>query len=176
MSHTSVDQRRVRVASVQFESAPGDKAANFRKIEGFVERAAGQGVRLIVFPECCITGYWFIRNLPVKALAQMAEPIFDGPSSRRLIELARKFRMTIGAGLVEAGPAGEFYNSYVVAMADGRAERHRKLHAFEHLSIQSGSEFTVFDIPDGFRVGVLICYDCNIIENVRLTALQGRRF
>jgi predicted amidohydrolase len=31
----------------------------------------------------------------------------------------------------------------------------------------------VFDIPDGFRVGVLICYDCNIIENVRLTALRG---
>jgi predicted amidohydrolase len=30
----------------------------------------------------------------------------------------------------------------------------------------------VFDIPEGFRVGVLICYDCNIIENVRLTALQ----
>ena len=81
--------------------------------------------------------------------------------------------MTIGAGLVEAGPGGEFYNTYVVAMADGRAERHRKLHAFEHLSIQSGAEFTVFDIPDGFRVGVLICYDCNIIENVRLTALQG---
>jgi predicted amidohydrolase len=106
-------------------------------------------------------------------LAQLAEPVFDGPSSRRLIELAKKVGMNIGAGLVEAGPAGEFYNSYVVAMADGSAQRHRKLHAFEHPSIRSGSEFTVFDIPDGFRVGALICYDCNIIENVRLTALRG---
>jgi len=167
------DKRTLRVASVQFESAPGRKEANFRKIEAFVERAARQNVRLIVFPECCITGYWFIRNLSVEVLAQMAEPIFDGPSSLRLIELAKKFRMTIGAGLVEAGPADTFYNSYVVAMSDGSAQRHRKLHAFEHLSIRSGSEFTVFDIPDGFRVGVLICYDCNIIENVRLTALQG---
>jgi predicted amidohydrolase len=109
----------------------------------------------------------------MKALAQMAEPIFDGPSSRRLIELAKRFGLTIGAGFVEAGPAGEFYNSYVVAMPDGIAQRHRKLHAFEHLSVRSGSEFTVFDLPDGFRVGVLICYDCNIIENVRLTALRG---
>ena len=103
----------------------------------------------------------------------MAEPVLDGPSSRRLIELAKRFGMTIGAGLLEAGPAGEFYNTYVVAMPDGITRRHRKLHAFEHLSIHSGSEFTVFDLPDGFRVGVLICYDCNIIENVRLTALQG---
>jgi predicted amidohydrolase len=128
---------------------------------------------MIIFPECCITGYWFIRNLSVHELKMLAEPIFDGPSSRRLIELAKRFRMTIGAGLVEAGPAGEFYNSYVVATPDGRARRHRKLHAFEHTSISSGSDYTVFDIPDGFRVGVLICYDCNLIENVRLTALQG---
>jgi N-carbamoylputrescine amidase len=173
MNHNSADKRTLRVASVQFESAPGDKEANFRKIGAFVEQAARQNVRLIVFPECCITGYWFIRNLSERALAQMAEPIFDGPSSQRLIDLAKKFGMTIGAGLVEAGAAGEFYNSYVVALADGSAHRHRKLHAFEHLSVRSGSEFTAFDIPDGFRVGVLICYDCNIIENVRLTALQG---
>ena len=172
MNNDLDDKRTLRVASVQFESLPGDKEVNFRKIETFVERAAQQNVRLIIFPECCITGYWFIRNLSVEALAQMAEPIFDGPSSRRLIELAKRFGMTIGAGLVEAGPVGEFYNSYVVAMPDGSARRHRKLHAFEHLSMRSGSEFTVFDIPEGFRVGVLICYDCNIIENVRLTALQ----
>ena len=163
----------MRVASVQFESLPGDKEANFRTIEAFVEQAARRNARLIVFPECCITGYWFIRNLSVEALAKMAEPIFEGPSSQRLLELAKKFGMTIGAGLVEAGSAGEFYNSYVVALANGSAYRHRKLHAFEHLSVRSGSEFTVFDIQDGFRVGVLICYDCNIIENVRLTALQG---
>ena len=173
VNHHPPDPRTLRVASVQFESAPGNKDANFRKIEAFLERAARQNVRLIVFPECCLTGYWFIRNLSVDALAQMAEPIFDGPSSRRLVKLAKHYAMTIGAGLVEAGPAGEFYNSYVVAMADGSAQRHRKLHAFEHLAMRSGSEFTVFDIPDGFRVGVLICYDCNLIENVRLTALAG---
>jgi hypothetical protein len=82
MDNNPDDKRTLRVASVQFESAPGDKDANFRKIEAFVEQAARENVRLIVFPECCITGYWFIRNLLVEALAQMAEPIFDGPSSR----------------------------------------------------------------------------------------------
>ena len=37
----------------------------------------------------------------------------------------------------------------------------------------SGSEYTVFDTPHGCRVGLLICYDCNINENVRLTTLMG---
>ena len=75
MKDNPKDKRALRVASVQFESAPGDKDANFRKIESFVAQAAAQGVRLIVFPECCITGYWFIRNLSVKQLAALAEPI-----------------------------------------------------------------------------------------------------
>lgn len=167
------DKRNLRVAAVQFESLPGDKEANFRKIATFVDRAAQQDVRMIIFPECCITGYWFIRNLSTQDLGQLAEPVFDGPSSRRLIELAKRSGMTIGAGLVESASPGEFYNSYVVALSDGSARRHRKLHAFEHQSIRSGSEYTVFDIPGGLRVGVLICYDCNIIENVRLAALQG---
>ena len=81
--------------------------------------------------------------------------------------------MTIGAGLVEVDQDGLLYNTYVVAMPDGSWRRHRKIHAFVSDLISPGSEFTVFDTPHGCRVGVLICYDCNIIENVRITALQG---
>ncbi|MCL4238856.1 MAG: nitrilase family protein [Anaerolineae bacterium] len=166
-------QRVLRVAAVQMESKAGDKAANFATMEAFVEEAAQQGVRLIVFPECCITGYWFIRHLSQQELAGLAEPIFSGASSQRLSGLAQKYGVSIGAGLIEAGEDGAFYNSYVVAMPDGEARRHRKLQAFEHPLIQSGSEYTVFDLPDGFRAGVLICYDNNINENGRMTALMG---
>jgi predicted amidohydrolase len=166
-------KKSLRVAAVQFESQPGDKEANFRKVERFVAQAARLGVQMIVFPECCLTGYWFIRNLSAAELARLAEPVLSGPSSQRLIELARRHHMTVGVGLVEAGPRGTFYNAYIVAMPDGTAHRHRKLHAFEHPSIASGSDYTVFDTPYGWRVGVLICYDCNLVENVRITALRG---
>jgi len=166
-------QRTIRVAAVQMESKAGDKAANFSKIESFVKRAADKGAKLIVFPECCITGYWFIRNLAPETLKKLAEPIFDGESSRRLIAMSQKYQMTIGAGLVEAAENGNFHNSYVVAMPNGEARRHRKLQAFEHPMIQSGSEYTVFDLPQGFRAGVLICYDNNVNENGRITALMG---
>lgn len=173
MKQDHKDQRLLRVASVQIESLQGDKIGNLRKIEAFVELAATKGVSLIVFPECCITGYWFIRNLSTNELEALAEPIPDGPSTQRLIELSRQYRVTIGAGLVEAAGGGVFYNSYVVAMPDGTIHCHRKLHAFEHAAICSGTNYTVFDLPEGFRVGVLICYDCNIIENVRIAALRG---
>ena len=51
MEQETADRRTLRVAPVQFESAPEDKDANFRKMEAFVERAAQQKVRLIVIPE-----------------------------------------------------------------------------------------------------------------------------
>jgi predicted amidohydrolase len=155
------------------ESAPGDKAANFSTIERFATDAAARGVRLVLFPECCITGYWFIRNLPLDQLAALAERVPEGASTRRLRELAQRLGITIGAGLIEDAGDGAFFNSYVVALPDGAWHRHRKLHAFEHTSIRSGDEFTLFDLPEGFRCGLLICYDCNIGENVRINALRG---
>jgi predicted amidohydrolase len=50
---------------------------------------------------------------------------------------------------------------------------HRKLHTFVSEHMRSGSEITVFDSPHGCRLGILTCYDNNLTENVRLTALQG---
>ncbi|MBI4027421.1 MAG: acyltransferase [Verrucomicrobia bacterium] len=172
-TNRSNNKRKLRVAAVQMESRANDKEANFVKIEAFVKQALKRGVELIVFPECCITGYWFIRNLTPKQLQELAEPVFEGPSTQRLLKLSKESGLTIGAGWIEAGAKGVFHNSYVVAMPNGKARRHRKLHAFEHSLVRSGSEHTVFDTPHGFRVGVLICYDNNINENGRITALQG---
>lgn len=165
--------RNIRVASVQFEHAAGDKAANLAKIDWFAAQAAARQVEILAFPECCVTGYWFLRNLSRADLLALAEPVPDGPSTRALLDLSRRHGMTIGAGLVELDEAGLMRNTYVVAMPDGAWQRHRKIHAFEHDHIVPGSEFTVFDTPQGCRVGVLICYDCNIGENVRIAALMG---
>jgi predicted amidohydrolase len=163
----------LRSAAVQFEAAAGDKRANLAKIRGFVEEASRHDVELAVFPECSITGYWFLRRLSTADLTALAEPFPEGPSTQELLALARRHNITLGAGLVELGNDGALYNTYVVALPDGRVHRHRKLHAFEHAAIRSGDEYTVFDLPQGWRAGVLICYDNNLIENVRSTALLG---
>lgn len=163
----------IRAASVQFHHTANDKVANLEKIRSFVSQAAAQQVELIVFPEMCITGYWHVRKLSKAELLSLAEPVPNGDSTQELLALAAKYQITIGAGLIELGEDGAMYNSYVVAMPDGRTACHRKLHAFEHEEIRPGNRFTVFDLPNGICAGVLICYDNNLIENVRITALMG---
>lgn len=165
--------RDIRVATVQFEHRPGDKAYNIGRVTHFVAEAAKDGVEIIAFPEMCITGYWHVRKLPREDVEALAEPVPDGPSTRELLRMSREQRMTIGAGLVERGEDGKLYNAYVVAMPDGRWAVHRKLHVFVSRFLSEGNQYTVFDTPHGCRVGVLICYDNNIVENARATALLG---
>jgi len=163
----------IRAASVQFNHRPSDKLANLEIISRFARLAAEQRVDLLAFPEMCITGYWHVRKLARDDIVALSEPVPDGPSTQSLISLSRESGMTIGAGLIERSEDDTLYNTYVVAMPDGTHAKHRKLHCFISQHMASGSDFTVFDIPQGSRVGVLTCYDNNIVENVRLTALRG---
>ena len=166
-------KRNLRVAAVQLEHVSGDKIANGRKIQKFVEEAAQDNVEIIVFPECCITGYWYLRHESRSALLKLAEHVPDGTSTVMLCSLASTYGMTIGAGLIEISPDGRLYNTYVIALPSGKVHFHRKIHCFISEHLESGSQYTVFDTPHGCRVGVLTCYDNNISENVRITALKG---
>ncbi len=165
--------RNIRVAAVQFQHAPGDKAANLAAIERFIASAAAQKVEIITFPECCISGYWHLRNLSRDELTALAERLPEGTAAQRLLTLSRQHGMTIGAGLIERDAQRKLFNSYFVAMPDGRWAIHRKLHVFVSEFLSPGDQYTVFDTPHGCRVGVLICYDNNLVENARITALAG---
>ena len=165
--------RNLRVAAVQMEHVPGDKTANLNKVRHFATQAVKQHVEIVAFPEMCLTGYWFVRHLTHEQVAALAEPVPDGDSTQALLALAAEHKLTIGAGLIEAAPDGRLFNTYVVAMPDGSWVRHRKLHTFVSAHMDSGDEYTVFDTPHGCRVGALICYDNNINENMRITALRG---
>src|SRR5437868_6648631 len=97
----------LRVAAMQFEHVAGDKRANLATIRRFVEQAATEGAQVAAFPECCITGYWFLRHLSRPALCELAEPVFEGPSSQALAAMAREHGIGVGAGLVELAPDGQ---------------------------------------------------------------------
>ncbi len=164
-----------KTATVQFQHTPGNKEDNLEIIAAYVDEARKDGVKLIVFPEMCITGYWHVRNLSKEEIQVLAESVPKGPSTQKLVQLATKYKMTIGAGLIESAENGSLYNTYVVALSDGTVHKHRKLHTFISAHMESGNSYTVFDTPpEGVRLGgVLICYDNNIIENARITALLG---
>ncbi len=164
---------QIKVASVQFQHESGNKLENLKTITSFVEQAAALNVQLIVFPEMCITGYWHVRNLSEIEVNKLAENVPQGPSTKELVNLAKSHHIHIGAGLIERSDEGELYNTYVVALSDGTVHIHRKLHTFISAFMKSGNSYTVFDTPEGVKMGVLICYDNNIIENARITSLMG---
>jgi len=163
----------IRVATVQFQHHHADKVTNLAIMESFIKRAQESGVELIVFPECCVTGYWGLRNMDRDELTGLAEAVPNGPTTDQLLAWSKQYSMTIGAGLIELADDGQLYNSYAVAMPNGETQCHRKIHCFISEHMASGDSYTVFDTPHGVRVGVLICYDNNIVENVRACALAG---
>ena len=165
--------RDIRIAAAQFEAADADKHHNFTRIEALARRAVAAGAQIVSFHECCITGYTFLQDLSRTRLAELAEPVPDGPATRKLIQLAGELGVPLLAGLVEIDPATEkLYNTYIAVTGDGLVGRHRKLHAFISPHISWGDEFCVFDLC-GVRCSILICYDNNLVENPRIVALMG---
>lgn len=163
--------RDIRVSAAQFEHRDADKAYNLRRIDELARCAAGDESELVAFHECCLTGYTFLQSLSRADLAELAEPIPDGPSVRRLCGIARRHRLVVGAGLIEV-EQDRLYNSYVLVGPEGHLATHRKLHPFIHPELSAGQNYCVTDVA-GIRVGILTCYDNNLPENVRATTLLG---
>lgn len=164
--------KNLKIATAQFENKSSDKNYNLSIIEKLSREAALAGADVINFHECSITGYTFARNLSKEQMLDLAEYIPDGPSIKTLISIAQKHQITILAGLFEKDETGNIYKTHVCVDQSGLIAKHRKLHPFINPNIVPGTSYTVFDIK-GWKCGILICYDNNIIENVRATALLG---
>ncbi|MGO4533287.1 nitrilase family protein [Leifsonia sp. 2MCAF36] len=161
----------LRASVVQFEAVPSDTAQNLETVRRLAAAAVADGSRLVVFPEMCLLGYWHLTKMTTEQLFALAQPA-DGALVTELSALARELDAGIGAGFLEVD-GDRLFNSYAVCLPDGAVHIHRKLHAFEHEAIASGDRFTVFDTPWGVRMAILICWDNNLVENVRAVALQG---
>ncbi|XOV95333.1 MAG: nitrilase family protein [Bacteroidota bacterium] len=161
----------LKVAVAQFEPKDGDRIYNLSVIEALTKQAAEAGVNVISFHEMSITAYTFLKDLTHDKMYTLAETVSDGSSCQRLIKMASKYGITILAGLLEKD-AGRLYNTYFCVDKHGVKAKFRKLHPFISKYLSPGNEYVVFDL-NGWKCGILICYDNNIIENVRATALLG---
>ncbi len=163
--------RDIKIGAAQFEARDADKPYNLSRIADLTRRAVAQGAEIVCFHECCISGYTFLQTLSRSGMLDLAEPVPDGPSTRRLIQIARETGAAILAGLVERD-GDRLHNTCVAVSPDGFVAKHRKLHTFISKFLTPGDSYTVFDLCD-CRCGILICYDNNLPENVRITALMG---
>lgn len=162
----------IRMATAQFEHRSADKAYNLGAIDRLTAIAAQNGARAVAFHECSVSGYTFARRLTREQLLDIAEPIPEGRSIESLITIAQKHQVHVLAGLFEKDSDGNIFKAYVCVNGNGLVAKFRKLHPFINPHILPGNEYCVFEI-EGWTCGILICYDNNIIENVRATRLLG---
>lgn len=162
----------LRIATAQFENASGNKAYNLAQIRQLSAQAAQQGAQVIAFHECSITGYTFARNLSKEQLLAIAERIPEGDSLHALTQIAREYDIVILAGLFEKDEQEQVFKAYVCVDKNGLVAKYRKLHPFINPHVLPGDQYVVFELL-GWKCGLLICYDNNVIENVRATVLLG---
>lgn len=165
------DTAPLAIAVAQSASALGDVAANVRAHLYAVEAARASGADVLVFPEMSLTGHAAGADALRVALCR---------DDSRIVDIARASGpMCTVFGLIEEGPAAQFYNA-AIAVRDGAVVAvHRKVNLATYGRLEDGKHFAAggridtFDLATQWRAGMLICADLWNPALVHLAALQG---
>ena len=163
--------KKVKIAGVQMDPKILEKESNLVRCLELIGLAAREGARLIVLPECALTGYCFSsldEALPV------AEPII-GSSTEKIMATCRELNVYVIVGLLEKD-GDKCYNTVVMLGPHGLVGKHRKLHlpymGIDRFVNPGDLPLTVYDTEVG-KIGMGICYDLMFAEHSRVLALQG---
>jgi predicted amidohydrolase len=165
------------IAVAQLAITIGEPDANRKAAAAAVAEAAAAQARLVVLPELCDSGYVFgaVAEAAQAEAGALASPADDSETLRQWHALAAEHRLTIVGGFCERGADGKLYNSAAVVDGSGTRAVYRKAHLWD----QEKLVFTPGDAPPPVidtavgRVGVMICYDLEFPEWVRLAAIKG---
>jgi 5-aminopentanamidase len=162
-----------RVACCQIAPRIGAIEANRAAGLAAAQAAATSGAAIVVLPELSASGYVFRDAAEARSLAEPA----DGPTAAGWAVLARRHDVTIVGGVCELGADGLLYNTAVAVDAGGVRVAYRKAHLWdaEKLVFTPGQEPPPVIDTAGTSLGVMVCYDLEFPEWVRLPALAGAR-
>ena len=161
----------VRVAACQVSLHIGEIDANRAAAADAVREAAAAGAGIVVLPELTPSGYVFASAAEARGLAEPA----DGPTAAQWAALAAEHGLIIVGGFAELGADGLLYNSALLADPSGVRAVYRKAHLWN----AEADVFTPGDQPPPVvataagSIAVMICYDVEFPEWVRLPALAG---
>ena len=162
---------KVKIAGAQMEPVILEKERNLSSCLDIIETAAGEGARLIVFPECALTGYFF-------SSMEEAVPVCEtvpGPSTEEILAACRRLNVYAVVGMLEQD-GDRYYNAAAFIGPSGLVGKHRKLHlpylAVDRFVNHGNIPLTVYDTELG-RIGLGVCYDLMFPEFSRVLALQG---
>ncbi len=161
----------ITVAGIQFDPKIGLVRENRERILSLMAKAAGQGARLVVFPECALSGYVF-DDLDE---AREASERVPGPSTGAIAATCQELGVYAVVGMLEEmGDA--IYNSAVLCGPEGLVGIYRKTHlpflGVDKMTALGPDPYRVYETDIG-RIGMLICYDLRFPEAARCLALQG---
>ena len=163
--------RLLKAAGVQFNPEISLKDENVKRCVKMIEEAAENEARLIVFPECAITGYAFDSRAEVELYAES----IPGPLTGTVTSPCRKLNVFVILGLVEQ-VGRQLFNVAVFIGPDGLIGKYRKIHLpYQGLDrfVDHGDEpFKVYRTDLG-SIGVNICYDSFFPESSRVLSLMG---
>jgi NAD+ synthase (glutamine-hydrolysing) len=142
----------------QINTKLGDVAANLDHHLEYIERAASQGVQLLVFPELSLSGYALLDLAPTVARKPLASDATFGP----LLEASR--RMDLVVGFVDEDVRHSFYISAAYLSQGALVHVHHKVYLPTYGLFDEGRFFAWGDSIRAFdtrwgRVGLLICED-----------------
>lgn len=144
-----------------------------------IEEAASNGVEVL-----CLQELFYCPYFPAeqdRRWYELAEAIPEGPTTRLMQEIAKKYQMVIVVPIFEEEMTGVYYNTAMVIDADGSyLGKYRKTHLphlppgfWEKFYFRPGNlGYPVFSTRVG-RVGVYICYDRHFPEGARALGLNG---
>ncbi len=160
----------VRLAVGQMDPMIGDMKGNMKKMQEILVSASDNNVDVLVLPELINSGYVFDSQDEANSLS---EQIPDGDFSNALQKWSE------GGGLVVAGLCemsdGKLYNSAAVFGNGRHLTTYRKIQLFnrEKEWFLPGNEEPPVIVHNGYRFGVMVCFDWVFPEISRILALKG---
>jgi predicted amidohydrolase len=161
-----------KIAGVQMDCAFADVARNLDAVRRGLADAAGHGARLVVFPECALSGYCYGS---LDEAMPHAQPL-PGPASDAVAADCRKLGVFAVVGMLERAEGGRLFNACMLVGPDGLVATYRKIHlpflGVDRFVTPGDRPFAVHDLG-GLKVGVNICYDGSFPESARVLTVLG---
>lgn len=160
-----------KIVCCQFAPHLGQVRSNVDESVELFHRAVDEGARIVVFPELTSSGYAFIDSSEAKAAAEQ----IDGYAVSSWKQAADERNAIIVAGFCETNEHGKPYNSAAVLVRGQDPVIYRKAHLWDaerNLFTPGDGAPPVIDTEHG-RIAVVICYDLEFPEWIRIPALGG---
>lgn len=149
----------MKVAAIQHDIVWEDPDATRERVRPLINKAAGDGARLIVLSEMYATGF----SMRPERIAEDE----GGPNEQFLLDQAKEHDAYLIGSVAQRGTDGRYRNNAVVAGPDGAVTRYAKIHPFsfagEHERYAAGREHCTVHLDD-LRVSVFVCYDLRFAD------------